>query len=74
MRLQAVSLGEGSNMREDIIVLKRCPHIVVGTPDRVGQLIKKGYLKSQDVRCISINKSDQANQDKCKQEYHMIKL
>ena len=75
MNILAVSLGDDkTSLSDDIHLLKRCPHIVVGMPDRVGLLIKKGHLKSHEVKCISINKSSSSNTEQCKQEYHLIKL
>ena len=64
MKISAVSLVEErgtNNIADDIVLLKRCPHIVVGTPERIGLLISRGILRSHDVKCISINKSSPEN-------------
>ena len=75
VKLLAVSLSDSSfPLADDLALLRRCPHIVVGTPERVGLLIKKGYLKAQEIKCISINKSSPSNTEQVKQEYHLIKL
>jgi superfamily II DNA/RNA helicase len=38
--------------------LKRKPHVVVGSPGRIGELISKGKIKTQHVRCIVIDEAD----------------
>lgn len=57
--LQAVALAGGADLLRQVDKLKQHPQIVVGTPGRLVELIKKRKLRMHDVRTIVIDEADQ---------------
>jgi ATP-dependent RNA helicase DeaD len=49
----------GQNMRDELIVLKRVPHIVVGTPGRVRHHLRKQTLLLENVRFFILDEADE---------------
>ncbi|MBU8724307.1 MULTISPECIES: DEAD/DEAH box helicase [Bacillus] len=57
--LRAVSLIGGANVKKQVEKLKKHPHIIVGTPGRVFELIKAKKLKMHEVKTIVLDEADQ---------------
>lgn len=57
--LRAASLIGGANVKKQIEKLKKHPHIIVGTPGRVFELIKAKKLKMHEVKTIVLDETDQ---------------
>lgn len=49
----------GQNSRENVEELKKGPHIVVGTPGRVYDMIKRGALKTDTVKILCLDEADE---------------
>lgn len=49
----------GSSVREDINVLKSGPHIIVGTPGRVLDMMKKGFLRTEYMKLFILDEADE---------------
>jgi superfamily II DNA/RNA helicase len=49
----------GTSMARQIDHLKRKPHMVVGSPGRIRELVTMGKLKAQAIGCIVIDEADQ---------------
>ena len=45
----------GTHIRDDIQELKQGPHVVVGTPGRVMDMIDKGHLRVQELRVLVLD-------------------
>ena len=56
--IRSLLLIGGTSTDRQIDKLKKKPHIVVGSPGRIGELIGKGKLKTQHVRSIVIDEAD----------------
>ena len=54
----AFCIGQ-SSMRDQIYELRRSPHVVVGTPGRLKDLIKRGILKLETFKMIILDETDQ---------------
>lgn len=59
MDITCESFVGGRNMRDDIVTLKKRPHIVVGTPGRINHLISEGYLDTSTLRSLVIDEADE---------------
>lgn len=57
--LRAASLIGGANVKKQVEKLKKHPHIIVGTPGRVFELIKAKKLKMHEVKTIVLDETDQ---------------
>lgn len=57
--LRAASLIGGANVKKQVEKLKKHPHIIVGTPGRVFELIKAKKLKMHEVKTIVLDEADQ---------------
>jgi translation initiation factor 4A len=53
-----VSIG-GTQIRDEIKKLKEGPHIVVGTPGRINDMLKKGFLKSEFIKLLVLDEADE---------------
>lgn len=49
----------GTVVREDIQILKKGVHVVVGTPGRVFDMMKKGFLKAEYLRVFILDEADE---------------
>ena len=49
----------GTAVREDIKILKSGVHVVVGTPGRVHDMMKKGFLKADYLRLFILDEADE---------------
>ncbi|MDQ2640579.1 MAG: DEAD/DEAH box helicase [Pseudomonadota bacterium] len=58
MALRSVLLIGGTPTERQIEKLKKKPHLVIGSPGRIGELITKGKLKTRDVRAVVIDEAD----------------
>ena len=51
--------AEENSVKEDIAILKKGVHIVVGTLGRIHDMMKKGFLKTDNLRLIVMDEADQ---------------
>lgn len=56
--VRSLLLIGGTSTQRQIDKLKNKPHLVVGSPGRIAELIAKGKVKSQHVRSIVIDEAD----------------
>lgn len=56
--IRTLLLIGGTSTERQIDKLKKKPHVVVGSPGRIAELIAKGKLKAQHVRSIVIDEAD----------------
>ena len=56
--VRTVLLIGGTATDRQIEKLKKKPHLVVGSPGRVGELIAKGKLKTKDIRSVVVDEAD----------------
>lgn len=56
--IRSLLLIGGTAVDRQIDKLKKKPHLVVGSPGRIGEMISKGKLKMQHVRSIVIDEAD----------------
>lgn len=56
--IRSLLLIGGTSTDRQIDKLKKKPHLVVGSPGRIGELIGKGKLKAQHIRSIVIDEAD----------------
>ncbi|MEQ1581643.1 MAG: DEAD/DEAH box helicase [Steroidobacteraceae bacterium] len=61
--VRSVLLIGGTSTERQIEKLKKKPHIVVGSPGRIGELLAKGKLKAKDVRSIVVDEADRLLND-----------
>jgi superfamily II DNA/RNA helicase len=57
--IQSASLIGGANIKRQIEKLKKSPHVVVGTPGRLLELIKQKKLKMHEVKTVVLDEGDQ---------------
>ena len=58
-RIRIVPVYGGSDMRAQMKALKQGAHIVVGTPGRVCDMLRKGCLKIGDIRWLVLDEADE---------------
>lgn len=58
MAMRSVLLIGGTSLDRQIEKLKKKPHLVVGTPGRVGELAEKGKLKVKDCVAAVVDEAD----------------
>lgn len=58
MALRSVLLIGGTSTERQIEKLKKKPHLVIGSPGRIAELIAKGKLKTREVRAVVIDEAD----------------
>jgi superfamily II DNA/RNA helicase len=56
--IRTLLLIGGTSMDRQLDKLKKKPHLVVGSPGRINELIIKGKLKTQHLNCIVIDEAD----------------
>lgn len=61
--IRSVLLIGGTSTDRQIEKLKKKPHIVVGSPGRIGELLAKGKLKAKDVHSIVVDEADRLVND-----------
>ncbi|KAJ7107993.1 DEAD-domain-containing protein [Mycena crocata] len=59
MNIQSMACVGGNNIREDIMRLKDGVHVVVGTPGRALDMIKRGALKTDNVKIMCLDEADE---------------
>ncbi|MEO8313809.1 MAG: DEAD/DEAH box helicase [Pseudomonadota bacterium] len=58
MALRCLLLIGGTSTERQIDKLKKKPHLVIGSPGRIGELINKGKLKTKNVCAVVIDEAD----------------
>ncbi|HEY5757710.1 MAG TPA: DEAD/DEAH box helicase, partial [Steroidobacter sp.] len=61
--VRSLLLIGGTSTERQIDKLKKKPHLVVGSPGRIAELLAKGKLKAQHVRSIVIDETDRLLSD-----------
>ncbi|GFE80072.1 DEAD/DEAH box helicase [Steroidobacter agaridevorans] len=61
--VRSLLLIGGTSTERQIDKLKKKPHVVVGSPGRIAELIAKGKLKAQFVRSVVIDEADRLLSD-----------
>jgi ATP-dependent RNA helicase DeaD len=56
--VRSLLLIGGTSTERQIDKLKKKPHLVVGSPGRIAELLGKGKLKAKDVRTVVIDETD----------------
>lgn len=59
MQVKVHACVGGTVVRDDIRVLKQGVHVVVGTPGRVFDMMKKGFLKADYLRIFVLDEADE---------------
>jgi translation initiation factor 4A len=59
MQVKVHACVGGTVVREDIKILKSGAHVVVGTPGRVCDMMKKGFLKTDYLRIFVCDEADE---------------
>ena len=49
----------GTVVREDIRILKQGVHVVVGTPGRVHDMMKRGFMKTEYLKLFVLDEADE---------------
>ena len=57
--MSVYSCTGGTNIAEDKRKLKEGVHIVVGTPGRVADMMKKEFLKTEHLKIIILDEADE---------------
>lgn len=58
MKLYATLIVGGTNMDRQIQQLRRNPHVIIGTPGRLKDLMKRGELRLDEVRTLVLDEAD----------------
>ncbi|HWK73705.1 MAG TPA: DEAD/DEAH box helicase [Povalibacter sp.] len=61
--VRALLLIGGTSTERQIEKLKKKPHLVVGSPGRIAELLGKGKLKAQHVRSVVVDEADRLLSD-----------
>lgn len=70
--VRSLLLIGGTSTERQIDKLKKKPHVVVGSPGRIAELLDKGKLKAQHVRSIVIDEADRLLSDESLRAVHAI--
>lgn len=66
----------GTVVRDDIRLLRQGQHVVVGTPGRVGEMMRKGFLKTDYLKLFILDEADEmlsrGFQDQIKQLFQYL--
>ena len=57
--IRSASFIGGANVKRQLEKLKKHPHIAVGTPGRINELIKQKKLKMHEVKTVVLDEGDQ---------------
>lgn len=70
--VSSLAVYGGSSISDQIKGLKKNPHIVIGTPGRVNDMIKRGVLKLNEVQWLVLDEADEMLSMGFKQELETI--
>jgi ATP-dependent RNA helicase DeaD len=56
--IRSLLLIGGTSLERQVDKLKKKPHVVVGSPGRIQELIHTGKLKTRGVRCVVVDEAD----------------
>ncbi|AJD90506.1 RNA helicase [Jeotgalibacillus malaysiensis] len=57
--MKSASIIGGANPKRQLEKLKKQPHVIVGTPGRILELIKQKKLKTHEIRTVILDEADQ---------------
>lgn len=58
MRLYSALVVGGANIERQIREVKRQPHVIIGTPGRLKDLMKRGVLRLEGIQCLVLDEAD----------------
>ena len=58
LKVEVVSITGGNPLREDILRLKDCPHVLVGTPGRISDLASRRIARLGAAKVIAMDEAD----------------
>jgi len=64
MGVQCLCATGGNAIREDISSIENGVHLVVGTPGRMYDLMNRGKLTTENIRCLILDEADQMLEDR----------
>lgn len=71
--LRVQNLVGGSSIDEDVSLLKNTPpHIIVGCPGRVYDMIRRGHISSKDVKMVVLDEADEMLSSGFKEQIYNI--
>lgn len=70
--IRSLLLIGGTSTQRQLDNLKKKPHVVVGTPGRIGELIGSGKLKSKFIRSVVIDEADRLLSEELLPTIHAI--
>lgn len=59
MNITKYLLIGGKNISQDFVELDKCPQIVIGTPGRVYDMLKRYVLKTEDIKLVVLDEADE---------------
>lgn len=72
MGLKVFSATGGTPIRDDLRVLERGVHFIVGTPGRIYDLMNRGALNRQQIKVLILDEADQMLEDRFKEQIMSI--
>ena len=72
MRIHCHACIGGTNVREDMRLLREGPQVVVGTPGRVLDMIKRGALKTDSIKMFVMDEADEMLSRGFKDQLHDV--
>lgn len=59
MKIKVHACVGGTVVKEDIRILKQGVHVVVGTPGRVHDMMKRGFMKTEYLKLFVLDEADE---------------
>jgi translation initiation factor 4A len=72
MGVKIYSATGGTPIRDDLRVLERGVHFIVGTPGRIYDLMNRGALNRQQIKVLILDEADQMLEDRFKEQIMSI--
>lgn len=72
MGVKVFSATGGTPIRDDLRVLERGVHFIVGTPGRIYDLMNRGALNRQQIKVLVLDEADQMLEDRFKEQIMSI--
>jgi translation initiation factor 4A len=72
MGVKIYSATGGTPIRDDLRVLERGVHFIVGTPGRIYDLMNRGALNRQQIKVLVLDEADQMLEDRFKEQIMSI--
>mmetsp|Transcript_25639 Transcript_25639/g.19396 ORF Transcript_25639/g.19396 Transcript_25639/m.19396 type:complete len:181 (-) Transcript_25639:196-738(-) len=59
MSVKVYACVGGTTIKEDISILKKGVHVVVGTPGKVQNMMMRGFIKTDSIRILILDEADE---------------